>query len=123
MPVIKAEDAVLFELPGIKFYGLAAPSRGSTENSVWRVEIDPGVEGAPHSVTREEVFIATQGAAVASIDGHRFDVKAGDALIVPAMASFALSNPHEAAFHAVVILPVGAEAVTADARFIPPWAK
>ena len=35
MPVISAAQAPTFELPGIRFTGLAAPSRGSAESAVW----------------------------------------------------------------------------------------
>jgi mannose-6-phosphate isomerase-like protein (cupin superfamily) len=50
-------------------------------------------------------------------------VVAGDSLVVPAGAAFSLSNPGASVFEAVVVLPVGGQAVVGDeAPFTPPWA-
>lgn len=123
MPLIKSSEAPQFEVPGVCFEGLVAPSRGSSENSAWRVSISPGLQGMPHSVTREEIFIALSGSATALIGDETFHVETGDALIVPANTSFSLSNPGSEPFEAVAILPVGGKAVTPEGEFIPPWAR
>jgi len=123
LTLIRSEAAPVFELPGVTFHGLAAPSRGSRENSVWRVQIAPGTAGQKHSVTREEIFVALSGQALATIEGEEFSVGAGDALIVPANSSFSLSNSGDEPFIAVAILPVGAKAVTEAGEFVPPWAQ
>ena len=72
-------------------------------------------------MTREEIVIAVSGAARLHIDGTEKDVAAGDCAIVPAGTEFALSNPHDAVFEAVVALPVGGRAVIGDNDFQPPW--
>ena len=124
MPHISKTDAPTFTLPGLTFTGLAAPSRGATETSVWTIEIAPETPGTPHSVDREEVFVALAGRATAMLAGREQDVAAGEALIVPAGETFALANPHGEPFRAVVALPVGGRATLPDGEpFTPPWAE
>jgi quercetin dioxygenase-like cupin family protein len=122
VPVITSSDAPTFDVPGVRFTGLAAPSRGASETSVWMIAVEPGAPGVPHSVTREEIFVATEGAAQFEIGGVVTALRPGDAAVVPADTEFSLSNPHAEPFRAVVVLPVGGQAVTADGPFTPPWA-
>lgn len=122
MPYIAAEDAPTFQIPGTTFIGLASPSRGATENSVWRVRLDAGTPAKPHSLTREEVFVVTSGSAIASVAGSEIRLAPGDSLIVPAFTAFSLANPSQDVFEAVVVLPVGGRAMLEDgAPFVPPW--
>lgn len=124
MPLIQGATAPTFTLPHAIFTGLAAPSRGSAETSVWRVKLAPQAIGAPHSLTREEIFVAIAGRAVAEIDGERIEVAEGDALVVPAGRMLSLGNPHAEPFEAVCVFPVGGQARQGDADpFIPPWAQ
>ena len=122
MPIISAADAPTFNLPGIEFTGLAAPSRGSMETSVWMVCIDPGTPGMPHQLTREEVLVAIEGKARATLGGREQELAAGSAIVIPAGTDFALSNPYDGPFRAVAVLPVGGEAVVGEKMFTPPWA-
>src|SRR3954451_19515343 len=59
--VIPAPSAPTHELAGARFTSLATPSRGSSDTSVWLVEIAPGTAGRPHQLTREEVFVVLAG--------------------------------------------------------------
>jgi quercetin dioxygenase-like cupin family protein len=122
MPIIKSEVAPRFELPGVTFTGLASPARGARETSVWRIAMAPGTPGTPHSVDREEIFIATAGRAQVTLAGEAHELAAGDALVVPAGVAFALANPHTEPFEAVAALPVGGKAVLPNGEaFVPPW--
>jgi len=124
MTTIKAVDAPRFEIPGVTFIGLASPSRGATETAVWRVRIEPGDPGAPHSLDHEEVFVALSGQALASIDGEHTTVAGGDALIVPAGRPFVLTATGDEPFEAVVAFPVGGTAAFDGGEpFTPPWAE
>jgi len=124
MTTIKAVDAPRFEIPGVTFTGLASPSRGATETAVWRVRIEPGDPGAPHSLDREEVFVALSGQALASIDGEHTTISGGDALIVPAGLPFVLTATGDEPFEAVVAFPVGGTAAFDGGEpFTPPWAE
>jgi quercetin dioxygenase-like cupin family protein len=128
MPVIAGADAPTFTLADTVFTGLAAPSRGATENAVWRVRLTSTENGAPHTLDREEVLVAVRGRAVASLDGAEHVVGPGDAIVVPAGVPFALrcaapadGGPPE--FEAVAVLPVGGRACLLGGEpFTPPWA-
>src|SRR5436190_19568780 len=69
MPIVKSSLAPLFELPALSVRGLAAPSRGARETCVWQITLAPGTPGTPHSVDREEIFVALGGEAQIAIDG------------------------------------------------------
>src|SRR4029453_11012556 len=83
MPVLPAATAPTFAMPGLAVTGLAAPSRGASETSVWRLTLAPGAPGSEHSVDREEVLVVLAGRAVATIDGADHPLRPGDALVVP----------------------------------------
>ena len=123
MTVLEAPAAPTHELPGARFTTLASPSRGAAETSVWRVELHAGAEPVPHQVTREEISVALEGTATATLDGVASELRAGDTLVLAPGVDFTLVAAGADAFHALVCLPVGGQAVTADgARFTPPWA-
>ena len=71
MAVIPAPDRPTHELGETRFTSLATPSRGSTDTSVWQVEISPGTPATPHRLTREEVFVLLAGRADVRIGGQR----------------------------------------------------
>ena len=127
MPVISAASAPTFKLPNAPhavFTGLASPSRGAKETSVWRVTLGPGSPAAEHSLDHEEVIVALAGRAVASLDGVQYEVCSGDALIVPPHQAFSLANPYQEPFDAITVLPVGGKArIGGGDPFPPPWAE
>jgi mannose-6-phosphate isomerase-like protein (cupin superfamily) len=124
MPLIRAENAPSFTLPDLTVIGLAAPSRGSLETSVWRIHIAPGAPGVPHSVDREEIFVALAGSALATLGEERIELHSGDALVVPAGQVFALANPNPSPFEALAVAPVGVRAQLANGdSFAPPWSE
>jgi quercetin dioxygenase-like cupin family protein len=129
VPIISSTHAPTFALGDVVFTGLAAPSRGSTENAVWRVRLTSAEPGAVHTLDREEVLVAVSGRAVATLDGIEHEVAAGDAVVVPAGATFALrcaETDHGSGpgFEAVAVLPVGGRAcMPGGDPFVPPWAS
>ncbi|MFE7797971.1 cupin domain-containing protein [Nocardia sp. NPDC057440] len=124
MPLIKSANAPTFRAPLMTAVGLAAPSRGSSENSVWRFTLEAGNPGHAHAVSREEIFIALSGRAQVIIDGETGELCAGDALVIPAHTVFHLSVPGDEPFEAVAVLPVGAYAQAPGGdRVSPPWAQ
>lgn len=124
MPVIHAPSAPTHDLGGARFTSLASPMRGAIDTAVWRVELAPGAPPTPHSVTREEVFVVTEGTASVRIDGVDETATAGDAIVVPAGVQFELSNGGSTPLQLVCCLPVGGQAVLADGTaFTPPWAE
>ena len=125
MPVILAADAPRFNLAGAPqtvFTGLAAPSRGASETSVWRVALGPGTPASPHVLDHEEILVCLAGQAQAHLAADEFTIHTGDAIIVPAGTPFSLATPLAERFEAVAVLPVGARASMANGEwFMPPW--
>jgi quercetin dioxygenase-like cupin family protein len=122
MPLIRSSHAPTFELPALSVTGLAAPSRGARETCVWRLTLAPGSPATPHSVDREEIFVALAGRAQVELGGEASSLGPGDALIVPAGQTFSLSNPGPEPFQALAVLPVGGcAALPGGAPFSPPW--
>jgi mannose-6-phosphate isomerase-like protein (cupin superfamily) len=123
MAVIPAPPAPTHELHGARFTSLATPSRGSTDTSVWLVEIAPGTAATPHRLTREEVFVVLDGRAEVHLGGELSVAAPGDAIVVPAGVPFALAPAGEESLRALCCLPVGGQGRLEEGEpFTPPWA-
>ena len=131
MPVVRAADAVVHEMPGSRFASYAAPARGSAELCAWRLEVPAGSTGVPHAVSREEVLLVLDGTLRVTLSagtGPEMDSPAeagpGDVVLVPAGSRLALDNPGPAPAVAWVTTSVGLEARLADGTAIsPPWVR
>lgn len=123
MPVIRAPESFTHELPHARFSSLATPSRGSRETSVWRVRLTPSASTAPHSLTREEVFVVLSGCVRVVLAGQSELAQAGDAIVVPAETEVVLACEGAAA-ELLCCLPVGGQArLQGGVLFTPPWAQ
>jgi quercetin dioxygenase-like cupin family protein len=123
MSIIRAAEAPRFELPGIAFTAMAAPSRGSAGLCTWRLAVDAGLTSPePHTIDHDEVFMVTAGAIRLTPDGET--VHAGDTAVVPAGTAIQVSNPGDAAAEVIVAIRAGFTAMAADGSSIgtPPWA-
>lgn len=124
MPVLTAPVSPTHSLPGAQFTSLATPQRGSTDTSVWLVEIAPGTPATPHQVTREEVFVVLSGRALVRLSGVESEARAGDAIVVPRDTPFEISTVGDEPLRAICCLPVGGRARLGDgSMFVPPWAE
>jgi mannose-6-phosphate isomerase-like protein (cupin superfamily) len=124
MAVVPAPSAPTHEVGGARFTSLATPSRGSTDTSVWSVEVPPGSPGTPHRLTREEVFVVLDGHADVRIGDERSSAGPGDAIVVPPGVTFSLAAVGDEPLRALCCLPVGGQAQLPDgAPFVPPWAR
>jgi quercetin dioxygenase-like cupin family protein len=122
MPIIHATTAPTHELEATRFWQLAAPSIGSREASVWRVEVSPGAEPVPHTLSREEILVVLDGTARVTLGRTTDEVGAGDAVVVPADTQFSLAAAGNRSVVALAYLPVGGQATVDGRRFTPPWA-
>lgn len=126
MALVRATEAPRFDLPGIHFFGLLAPSRGSTELCTWRLEVEPGAgtNGETHQLDHEEVFVMLAGSLTITIDGQAFNLLAGDALAVPPRSQLSVANPTSEPAQSLVCIRAGFRAMTASGEEIgtPPWA-
>jgi quercetin dioxygenase-like cupin family protein len=123
MPLITAATAPQFTIPGVTFTGLASPARGASDNAVWKVSLAPGGVGTTHQLTREEIFVCLSGGASIRLGDEVLILSPGDALIVPPHTDFGLDNPGDTPFEAVVVFPIGGQAILpGQPAFTPPWA-
>jgi quercetin dioxygenase-like cupin family protein len=122
MPVITAPSDWTHQLPDVRFRSLATPSRGTRENSVWRVSFAAGAQGARHSVTREEIFVVLSGQLRVELEGRVQEACEGDVILVPAGVEFSASTQHGAEL--LCCFPVGGQARLGTGELItPPWAQ
>ena len=122
MPKIDNSTPPRFEIPGVTFSGIAAPSRGSAENGIWRAVLAPGHAGLPHKMTREEIVVALSGQGRVRIGQASVTLIAGDAFAVPAFTEFALECAGAEPFEAMVVLPTGGRAIVGtEEPFQPAW--
>jgi mannose-6-phosphate isomerase-like protein (cupin superfamily) len=125
MTVVRAAEAPTFNLPGIRFVGLTAPSRGASEICTWHLYVQPHVpSGEPHWLDHEEVFILLEGKLEVMVDDEQVRLDVGDALVAPANAHLQVWNPSDQLAHAVVCVPAGFQAFTQKEQLgTPPWAQ
>jgi mannose-6-phosphate isomerase-like protein (cupin superfamily) len=124
MPIIHASTSPTHQMEATRFWQLAAPSTGSREASVWRVEVQPDAHPVPHALTREEILVVIDGTARATLDGVVEDVAVGGAIVVPAHRPFSLTAVGRKPLVALAYLPVGGQAQVGDGEpFTPPWAQ
>jgi quercetin dioxygenase-like cupin family protein len=122
MQIVRATEAPTFELPGIRFTSLASPGLGSTETCVWQVTVDADVDGDPHTLDHDEVFVVLDGSVRLSPGGP--DLTTGDAAIVPAGEPIQLTNTGDRPARLQVAIRAGFSATMADGTAVgtPPWA-
>ena len=120
--IVRADQAPRFELPGVEFTALAAPSRGSAHLCTWRIVVAPGLQGQGHRLDRDEVFHVLSGAVRVTEGGET--LRAGDAVTVPAGELIAVSNETDEPAEMYVAISAGFTATMDDGTVIgtPPWA-
>ena len=125
MKLITRHAAPPFAVGGTTITGYAAPSRGATEVSLWRIELSPGSSSPLHEMDVEEVFLVIDGEAVAVVEETRSTIGTGDCLIVPARTPFILTAGETGPFLAVACMTAGGQATMLPdgATFVPPWAE
>src|SRR3954463_16656735 len=84
MPIERAADHPTFELGGNAITSLAAPSRGSDETALFRIDLPAGGALPAHHHDHFDVFTVTAGSATMHIGDDESQISAGDAVVVPA---------------------------------------
>lgn len=70
MQVVAPSPAHVTATPNAVMTGLAAPSRGSTELSTWRVRMEAEAAGPVHTADREQVWTVLNGALEFTCEGR-----------------------------------------------------
>jgi mannose-6-phosphate isomerase-like protein (cupin superfamily) len=122
MPIIRADQAPTFDLPGVQFTAYAAPSRGSADLCTWQITVAPDQEPTAHTLDRDETFLVLEGRLRINPDGE--DLGPGDVAVVHAGETIAVVNPGSIPARAYVAISAGFTATTHDGQTLqPPWAQ
>jgi mannose-6-phosphate isomerase-like protein (cupin superfamily) len=124
MTLIPAADAAIFDVPDTHVVAYAAPSRGSTELCLWRIDITPGATSPLHHMDCEEVFLCVAGRAVLVTSAEERQVEAGDCVVLSSGTDFSFRVVGDEPFSALACIRAGGRATMADSgeTFLPPWA-
>ena len=123
MNLIASADAAIFDIPDTHVVAYAAPSRGSTELCLWRIDIAPGSTSPLHHMDCEEVFLCLAGRAVITAAGEERPVEPGDCVVLPTGTDFSFRVRGDEPFRAVACIRAGGKATMAVSgdTFVPPW--
>ncbi|MFJ2734111.1 cupin domain-containing protein [Streptomyces sp. NPDC087317] len=124
MYVVSETEQRTTRTPAGSVFGLAGPSRGSSEVSTWRVKLGADSATPVHVIDREQVWMPLSGEFLVEADGRTERAGAGQAVVVPAgvvRQLKAVGGPAEA----LVAMAVGGKAMLpGSADRIPlPWAE
>ncbi|NBE94059.1 cupin [Nonomuraea sp. KC401] len=123
MTVIRDAEARRTRTPAGVMTTFASPSQGGASRAMWRVDVEPGTCGPVHDFDSEQVWNWTAGAAVVELGGDRFEVAAGDTVVMPPRTVRRVLADPGSGYTAVVTAPAGARALAEDGADygVPPW--
>lgn len=123
MTIIRAAAAPRFDLPGVEFTAMAAPSRGSDRVCTWKLTVAPGHDTPePHTLDATEIFMVSSGTVRVTPGGE--PARAGDTVVVQAGQPIQLANAGDGPAEVYVAIAAGFTGTMADGSTVrPPWAE
>lgn len=122
MGVERAEEHPTFEIAGNAVTSLAAPSRGSGEAALFRIDLQPKGELPPHRHDHFDVFTVTAGDATFHLDDDGSPMAVGDSAVVPIGSLHWLVAGEGGASIVVTMVPGTKLIREADGdETVPPW--
>jgi quercetin dioxygenase-like cupin family protein len=121
VPILSATAAPRYQLQGVTIIGLSARSRGATEVTTYRVQLDPDSATPSHSHDHEEVFTVVEGSVTTVLDGEHFLTDVGDTVIVPAGVEHYVFT-EAGSGDLIAAIPAGTVFITLDEKRIADWA-
>jgi quercetin dioxygenase-like cupin family protein len=109
MTVIRDAQARRIETPNGVMTTLASPTQGAAGQSVWRVDALPGMVGPLHAFDSESVWTWLDGECAVQVGRERFEVAAGDTLVLAADVLRQMFADAERGFTAIVAAPAGVQ--------------
>lgn len=124
MPVIRRDDAPMFELGGVRVRGGASPSRGANDLLLFRVILEDGAAMPPHTHDHDEAYQVVSGSATAVIGEESFDVAEGDTVVIPAGTTHSALVDGDRRAELVSSMLRGTVMIRPDGeRVAPPWSE
>lgn len=123
MTIIRAAAAPRFDLPGVEFTAMAAPSRGSDRVCTWKLTVALGHDTPePHTLDATEIFMVSSGTVRVTPGGE--PARAGDTVVVQAGQPIQLANAGDGLAEVYVAIAAGFTGTLADGSTVrPPWAE
>jgi quercetin dioxygenase-like cupin family protein len=84
MPVVRRDEAPMFELGGVRVRGGASPSRGANDVLLFRVILEDDAAMPRHTHDHDEVYQVVSGSATAVVGDESYEVREGDTVVIPA---------------------------------------
>jgi mannose-6-phosphate isomerase-like protein (cupin superfamily) len=121
MPIERAADHPTFDFGGNTMTSYASPSRGTSENALFRAQIPAGAALPRHRHDHEDVFVIAEGSGTMVIGDERTPVDAGDCVVVPIGAWHHLEAGADGCA-IVVTVDAGTQTIREDGSGgVPPW--
>lgn len=121
MPILRAADAPTFEVGGNTLTSFSAPSRGSQEVLLYRVDVPPGGGLPLHRHDHDDVFTLVEGTATVRLDGEpAAELGPGDTVVARAGMLHPVTAGEQGAVLMVAML-AGTLFITDDGERVPPW--
>ncbi|MGA5868385.1 cupin domain-containing protein [Streptomyces cinereoruber] len=124
MPFIRADDAIVHEIHGVRFVSYVRTDTGGRDLAAWRGEVPAGTTGPAHVISHEEAFYVLSGRLRLTVDGESAELAAGDAAVAPAGSELAVANETDHPARMWVTTRTGLTAELPDGTTLaPPWAR
>lgn len=109
--------------PAATMRTLASPTTSpALDVSVWRTELPEGSAGPRHAIDGDQLLVVLSGALHIEIDDTAYDVRAGDAVKLPAGAPRSIAALGEVPATTLTVGRPGALATVGDGDPVPvPW--
>ncbi|GGO61554.1 cupin domain-containing protein [Nonomuraea cavernae] len=119
MAVIRDAQARRIETPNGVMTTLASPTQGAAGQAMWRVDATPGMAGPVHAFDGESVWTWLAGAGTVDLGGERFELAAGDTMVLPAHVTRRMFADPEHGFAAIVTAPAGIQVYNQEGLAAP----
>lgn len=121
--VERAKDHPKFEMGENAITSYAAPSRGSTENILFRAELPPGGALPRHHHDHLDVFVVVAGSGTMVIGDESMPVQVGDSVVVPT-GEWHYLEAGDQGCQIIVTMDVGTLFIREDgSRTVPAWGE
>ncbi|MGZ8571314.1 MAG: cupin domain-containing protein [Actinomycetota bacterium] len=122
MPVERAADHPTFEIAGNTVTSYASPSRGSSENALFRTDLPPAGGLPPHRHDHFGVFVVLVGSGTVHIGDDAKRIQAGDSVVIPKGELHWFDAGNEGAT-LIVTMDAGTKLMREDdgTEVVPPW--
>ena len=109
--------------PAATMRTLASPTTSPTMDvAVWRTELPEGDAGPSHAIDGDQLLVVLTGELRVEVEGTAYDVRAGDAVKLPAGAARSVAATGAGAATTLTVGRPGAFATVEDGEPVPvPW--